>query len=68
MSSLKENPIVQVYLRTSGVNSPEQAPEIWGDTHSPTHDSEYNFRLTNDLSPEADVQTGEYLIRLVLER
>jgi hypothetical protein len=68
MSLLEENPIIQVYLRTSGVDSPEQAPEIWGDAHSPTHDSEYNFRRTNDLSSEAGTQTGEYMIRLVLEQ
>jgi hypothetical protein len=68
MSLVEGSPIIQVFVRTSGANSPEEALEIWGDAHSPTHDSEYNFRHTNDLSSEAGAQTGEYMIRLALER
>lgn len=68
MSLLEEHPAIQVYLRARGVNSPEHAPIIWGDAHSPRRDSEYNFRRTDDLSSEAGPQTGEYMIRLILER
>jgi len=68
MSMLYDKASIQVYLRVSGLTHPEQAPEIWGDAHTTTVDSMYNLRHTKDLSSEAGSQTGEYMIRLQLER
>jgi hypothetical protein len=57
---------ITVYVRTSGASRNENYLQIWGDKNTPTVHSVFNFDTTDDLSFDDGVQTGEYLIRLVL--
>jgi hypothetical protein len=64
---LRGKDAVSVYLRVQGVSNVGNYLQIWGDQDTPTRHSVLNFETTEDLSPHPGVQTGEYLIRLVLK-
>lgn len=64
---LKGQSIVNVYIRASAP-APGGFLEIWGDPTTPGVYSLRDFRQKRDLSLENGGQTGEYLIRLVLQK
>jgi hypothetical protein len=57
---------ITVYIRVLGASKAGNYLQIGGDQDTPTTHSVFNVQTTNDLSPEEGVQTGEYMIRLVL--
>lgn len=59
---------ITVYLRVKGTVVTGSLGQIWGDQHTPTTSSTLNWNVTSDLSPASGVQTGEYLIRLMLTK
>lgn len=58
---------ITVYIRTTGASQVENYLQIWGDQDTPPTHSVFNFATTDDLSFDDGIQTGEYLIRLVLK-
>ncbi len=57
---------INVYIRVTGATAAGNYLQIWGDQDTPTTLSVFNVDMTNDLSLDEGVQTGEYMIRLVL--
>jgi tetratricopeptide (TPR) repeat protein len=59
---------IYVYIRVSGATRPKNCLQIWGDQDTPTTHSVFNFNTVDDLSYADGIQTGEYMIRLVVRR
>jgi hypothetical protein len=62
---LKGKSSINVYIRVTGTSRAGNYLQIWGDPN--TH-SVFNFDTTDDLSFDEGVQSGEYMIRLVLRK
>lgn len=58
---------IQVYIRVSGASWSGNYLQIWGDQQTSSGRSTWNLDRSDDLSPDQGLQTGEYLIRLVLK-
>jgi hypothetical protein len=67
-SILQGKSSINVYVRFAGVPKAGKYLEIWGDQDTPTTQSVLNYNTKDDLSSEEGVQTGEYMIRLVLRK
>jgi len=59
---------INVYIRVTGVSEAGNYLEIWGDHDIPNRHSVFNFNTKDDLSSDEGIQTGEYMIRLVLKK
>lgn len=59
---------IHVYVRVTNASGSGKYLQIWGDQDTPTIHSVFNHDTTDDLSLDKDVQTGEYMIRLVLRK
>ena len=57
-----------VYIRVIGATRSHNALQVWGDADRPTRNSVLNFQMTADVSTAPGIQTGEYMIRLVLRK
>jgi O-antigen ligase/tetratricopeptide (TPR) repeat protein len=66
ISLLQGKTQINVYIRVIGALLTGNALQIMGDQDTPTTHSVLNYQTTNDLSSAEGVQTGEYMIRLVL--
>ena len=58
---------VSVYIRVRDASAAGNYLQVMGDEHSPTRFSVFNFDTVDDLSFDPEVQTGEFMIRLVLQ-
>ncbi len=58
---------INVYIRVNQASETANFLQIWGDQNPPTTQSFFNFNTTKDLSSAEGLQTGEYMIRLVLK-
>ena len=67
-SLLQGKASITVYIRVTGASETGGYLEIWGDQDPPNTQSTFNFNTKNDLSSDQGVQTGEYMIRLVLRK
>lgn len=56
------------YLRLAFISAQGVELHILGDQDTPTSTSMFNYQETEDLSADEGVQTGEYLMRLVLKK
>ena len=65
---LKGKSVVGVYIRVSGATSKDNFLQLLGDRDTIRQSSMFNFQETGDLSQDEGVQTGEYMIRLVLKK
>lgn len=68
ISLLRGKERIHVYIRVSGASWHGNCLQIWGDQHTSRRDSTLNFNMVDDLSLDAGIQTGEYMIRLALKR
>ena len=59
---------ISVYIRVSDASQRGNFLQIWGSQKTSTSESMFNFETTEDLSSERGIQTGEYLIRLILRK
>ena len=60
---------INVYVRVSDVSyNGGNYLQIWGDLDTPTIHSSFNSHRTDDLSGDRGIQSGEYMIRLVLRK
>lgn len=60
---------VTVYLRVAGASYQRgNYLQVWGDQDTPTLHSSMNAGRTDDLSDDRGIQSGEYMIRLVLRK
>ncbi len=59
---------ITVYIRVTDASETGNYLQIWGDQNTPTTHSVFNFDTTHDLSFDEGIQTGEYMIRLVLKK
>ena len=67
ISLLRGQSHINVYIRVSGASySGRNYLQIWADQDTPTTHSSFKFHETHDLSDDKGIQTGEYMIRLVL--
>lgn len=57
-----------IYLRVLNASTKANRLHVYGDQGTPTNCSIFNFLETQDLSYDRNVQTGEYLIRVVLKK
>ena len=64
---LEGKPLINVYIRVTEASETGNFLQVWGDQETPTTQSAFNFNITRDLSSDEGVQSGEYLIRLVLK-
>ncbi len=67
-SLLQGKSSINVYIRVTDVSAAGNYLQIWGDQDTPTAQSVFNFNTTDDLSFDKGIQTGEYMIRLVLKK
>lgn len=65
---LRDRPMVSVYIRVSGVSNQGNYLQVWGDGDTPNADSVLNFDRTEDLSFHEGIQSGEYMVQLVLRK
>lgn len=68
MAWLQGKEYIRIYVRAQGLHSPETALYIGGDENTQNYYSVFQRNAHDDLSLEADIQQGEYMIRLILEK
>jgi putative inorganic carbon (HCO3(-)) transporter len=68
ISRLQGKSRINVYIRVTGASKAGNYLEIWGDQDTPNMQSVLNFNTKDDLSLDEGIQTGEYMIRLVLKK
>lgn len=59
---------INVYVRVKGATGKNNYLQIRGDQNTSPKNSFFNFDMKDDLSFDKGVQTGEYMIRLVLKK
>jgi hypothetical protein len=59
---------VHVYVRVAEASTSGNSLHIWGDQDTPTTRSVFNFDAVDDLSFHNGIQSGEYMIRLILKK
>lgn len=59
---------INVYVRVTHATASANYLMIWGDRSVPTTNSLFNFAMFDDLSYDPAIQTGEYMIRLILRK
>ena len=66
---LDEKPFINVYVRVEGASyEGKNYLQIWADRDSTTKYSSRDYHQTDDLSSDKGLQSGEYMIRLLLKK